>query len=700
MTSSRKLIEAFLLPVGPITDPSFLGLGLQDLLLTLEMPMFALGHMYAFSSQDYVDSWATHQARLPITYALRDALGGRDVLEDSLTTIRGTGYGYQTFEPSQGAVHQGVARSRRLHAGLRYTAGGKGKYFLPARAPQATGAWAAEGTRIQGPLSAARRWLEEHRRKEEGFAPLTDEEEAEVIHTNPESEDTDERDGKAAKRRRAEAAARKVGHGLEAGLHFFSEHAHPDEVEGVPLGFSTPQGSEENLYAKARGLEHGDYAFPTIACVPEAKKKQRIQEEEEWLLGSRASKASQDGSLRSKERRKKVEGWFESMRGVLHGEESDDDGNDGDREGRKAHGRKDLNAETSDIEEGQSEQHSRKRRSRSKGSSNKRPKNQHRESEDADSPEGAPSKGVWGAWANSPAKKSEEAKKQTDSKASGDERHTKAAAADDSLASETTAAEDGDETIDSEAGAVDLIVSDHLEEQRKRDTERRRGDPALRTDPGGKRIFRRVWSGGSGRIEKVKKNRSSSRLKGGDEAAIEGSKQGPRPVEQGHKIDRETVQASDRQGPEGKKREEIVTEATRSGPTGDQEGMLSIAVEAPGAARSSTASSATSDSSEQSQEGDERHHRTAISRSRGIEPGVEKDHDDARDGPSDINQRRRDRAPEGEPSRGNEGPKSSGTDKQSSEPQVNHMPVYQRHDDWQWGDHRVSEVDDETNPWA
>lgn len=116
--------------VGPVGDPEFMSLAVQDMLICFEMPLFALAHACAFSHKDYIDAFATHAARLPVFYAARDAIGIYDVWTDSITTIRGTGYGYQTFEPSEGAVHAELARTRRYKAGLRYAEGGRGQSIL------------------------------------------------------------------------------------------------------------------------------------------------------------------------------------------------------------------------------------------------------------------------------------------------------------------------------------------------------------------------------------------------------------------------------------------------------------------------------------------------------------------------------------------------------------------------------------------
>ena len=95
--------------------------------------------MYAFSYRDFTQPPAGKTglpvlvARMTLAYALRDALGLKDLIEDTRATLRGEGINYRAFEPSEGAMHVGAARDRRIRAGLRYAAGGKRKYWLPER---------------------------------------------------------------------------------------------------------------------------------------------------------------------------------------------------------------------------------------------------------------------------------------------------------------------------------------------------------------------------------------------------------------------------------------------------------------------------------------------------------------------------------------------------------------------------------------
>jgi len=117
--------------LGPYTDPENVSVGLNDLLICIEMPFFAFAHNYAFSYKDYIDPQHTFVARMPMYYAFRDAFGLLDVVADSKATLRGEGMDYREFEPAEGFMHQGDGRDRRIRAGLRYSKGGQRKYWLP-----------------------------------------------------------------------------------------------------------------------------------------------------------------------------------------------------------------------------------------------------------------------------------------------------------------------------------------------------------------------------------------------------------------------------------------------------------------------------------------------------------------------------------------------------------------------------------------
>lgn len=127
-----------------------MSLALGDLLICFEMPLFAMAHAYAFCRlDDYglsllslrryspslikisfsiaVDPILQYVARMPFLLAFRDSIGLLDVYFDFRDTVRGRGINYRSFEPAEGAVHSlGLARERRIRAGLRYEAGGKG----------------------------------------------------------------------------------------------------------------------------------------------------------------------------------------------------------------------------------------------------------------------------------------------------------------------------------------------------------------------------------------------------------------------------------------------------------------------------------------------------------------------------------------------------------------------------------------------
>lgn len=109
-----------------------LAAAIQDALICLEMPIFAIAHWYAFSWHDYADNRLS-AARLPVWYAVRDAFGPRDLIEDTKETFSGDKYKYRQFDSNDKVLAHEASKSRlaRLKAGMRYERGGKGKYWLP-----------------------------------------------------------------------------------------------------------------------------------------------------------------------------------------------------------------------------------------------------------------------------------------------------------------------------------------------------------------------------------------------------------------------------------------------------------------------------------------------------------------------------------------------------------------------------------------
>ena len=124
--------------VGAIPDdvkgytPDNLAAAIQDALICVEMPIFAVAHWYAFSVRDFADN-SILSARMPLLYALRDSFGIRDLIEDSKQTFKGDNYGYRIFDSGDKVMAHEDSRSRlaRLKDGMRYERGGKGKYWLP-----------------------------------------------------------------------------------------------------------------------------------------------------------------------------------------------------------------------------------------------------------------------------------------------------------------------------------------------------------------------------------------------------------------------------------------------------------------------------------------------------------------------------------------------------------------------------------------
>ncbi|KAG2030760.1 organic solute transporter Ostalpha-domain-containing protein [Suillus americanus] len=223
--------------LGPYTDSEHISLGLTDTLICVEMPFFAIAHMYAFSYRDFVKSSPSakvHVARMRIGYAVRDAFGLKDLAEDTKATLRGEGINYRAFEPSEGGMHVGAARERRIRAGLRYSAGGKRKYWLPEVTGLGDGN--AEGDR--------RGWFSQVTGNDgDAAAPLLAEHAENVVHSAPDMQYQEQRQ-----------TIRMPGDDVyvedddEYALHFNDDLATADD----------------SLYEHAKNYVFGDYAYPVV----------------------------------------------------------------------------------------------------------------------------------------------------------------------------------------------------------------------------------------------------------------------------------------------------------------------------------------------------------------------------------------------------------------------------------------------------
>jgi Organic solute transporter Ostalpha len=218
--------------LGPYTDKEHISLGLTDSLICLEMPFFAIAHLVAFSHRDYIDKKLAYIGRMPVRYAFRDAFGFKDVIWDARATLNGQGMDYREFEPSEGHMHQGLGRERRIRAGLRYSRGGQRKYWLPQPASPSHLDRSVEGG-VSTPLLA---------------------EEAEHALEDP------------------------------------SLPAHEGQVAvGFDLPFGDLDSDDEDLFVGSRKYLFGDYNFPCIDASSELARAEMWEEEERILSDERSA---------------------------------------------------------------------------------------------------------------------------------------------------------------------------------------------------------------------------------------------------------------------------------------------------------------------------------------------------------------------------------------------------------------------------
>ncbi|RUS16620.1 organic solute transporter Ostalpha-domain-containing protein [Endogone sp. FLAS-F59071] len=120
-------VSAGLIPTNESSEN--LAVAIQDLLICLELIPFAVAHSYSFSYEDYIDP-DIHSARMKIFYAIRDSVGLKDVMRDTVDTLGGARFNYRTFEPSEGVPYMGSSRTSRIMAGLRYSVSGASKRWV------------------------------------------------------------------------------------------------------------------------------------------------------------------------------------------------------------------------------------------------------------------------------------------------------------------------------------------------------------------------------------------------------------------------------------------------------------------------------------------------------------------------------------------------------------------------------------------
>ena len=224
-----------------------LAAAIQDALICFEMPFFAISHWYAFSWKDYADRTIS-DARMPIRFALRDAFGPRDLIEDAKETWSGNKYEYRHFDAEDNVMahEQSSSRRARMREGMRYERGGRGKYWIPSPGTE----------NAKQPLLS--QWADSHART---MSPG---------------------DGS-----RSQSRTNVKGYGTEA----------RDQLEETEL-----DPEEEKLYHSARELEFGDWNYPVIN-THYASREDRLRRNPNMLSAS-TNRAILQPTRDNKQRRK------------------------------------------------------------------------------------------------------------------------------------------------------------------------------------------------------------------------------------------------------------------------------------------------------------------------------------------------------------------------------------------------------------
>lgn len=224
------------------------------------MPFFAIAHNYAFSYKDFIDPRISFVARMPFYYALRDAFGLLDLVENTKSTLRGEGMDYREFEPAEGLMHQGAGRDRRIRAGLRYSKGGQRKYWLPKTNVEPPG-------RAERVVNRAITRVTGHDREGEVYAPLLPSQAEDVVHLAPD-----------------------LRHNADEEHDFWDSTGGGDGYEdGFELPFGDLDDGDEELFEHSKAYVFGDYNYPCIDVSSEGARREIWTEEERVLRDERGA---------------------------------------------------------------------------------------------------------------------------------------------------------------------------------------------------------------------------------------------------------------------------------------------------------------------------------------------------------------------------------------------------------------------------
>ncbi|KAF2768263.1 DUF300-domain-containing protein, partial [Teratosphaeria nubilosa] len=251
-----------------------LAAAIQDALICFEMPLFAVSHWYAFSWKDYADRTIS-DARMPIRFALRDAFGPRDLIEDAKETFRGDKYEYRYFDAEDNVIghEESSSRRARMREGMRYERGGRGKYWIPPPGERDS----------KQPLLS--RFADSHART---MSP--------------------------GNGHRSTSRGKQLDYGATR---------EPEEPE--------LDAEEERLYSNARALEFGDWNYPVIN-THYASREDRVRTEPN-MISSSTNRAILQPTGANRERRK---GRIEKVKGEVH--QHDDPGKKQKKRGSSSSG--------------------------------------------------------------------------------------------------------------------------------------------------------------------------------------------------------------------------------------------------------------------------------------------------------------------------------------------------------------------------
>lgn len=118
-----------LLPSEETSDNNNIAIMIQNLILSVELIFFAMGHLVSFDYHEFDNRLLPGCAKLKLPYLVRDFIGIKDLILDFRNSINGENWTYERFDSERLPLEE-TSKIKRINKGMRFSHGGTQKYWI------------------------------------------------------------------------------------------------------------------------------------------------------------------------------------------------------------------------------------------------------------------------------------------------------------------------------------------------------------------------------------------------------------------------------------------------------------------------------------------------------------------------------------------------------------------------------------------